>query len=139
MAPRWSVLSLFCSLAFMNVALACDCKPAPPPKEALEAAAAVFEGKVLKVAPATERSLAVTFSITRTWKGVAEEKVEVLTGTDDGNCGYKFKVGSTYLVYASGATVDEKTQLSTGICHRTRPVDKADEDFKELGKGKPPE
>jgi hypothetical protein len=44
-----------------------------------------------------------------------------------------FIVGKSYLVYAYGKEVFE-----TGICTRTRDLDKASDDLKELGEGKEP-
>jgi hypothetical protein len=117
-------------------AQACDCKPHPPPKKALEQAAAVFSGKVLKIADHDEHHWAVTFQLAATWKGTDAKEVTVLTGKNDGICGYKFAKGKSYMVYANESVRDEVKYLATGICHRTKLLEMAEEDLKELGKGK---
>jgi hypothetical protein len=61
---------------------------------------------------------------------VAESLVVVLaTGAAGGDCGYAFRRGDTYLVYAVGAPDD----LRTSICTRTRPASEAAEDLAALG------
>jgi hypothetical protein len=82
--------------------------------------------------------LSVTISVASIWKGVAEKEVVVTTGTDDGNCGYKFAVGKTYLVYANASGKGAKKALSTSSCHRTDLLEKAGEDLKDIGKGRMP-
>lgn len=57
----------------------------------------------------------------------------VQTGFGGGDCGYHFKSGSRYLVYA---WVDNSGNLSTGICSGTRPLDSAGTALKVL-RGEP--
>jgi hypothetical protein len=54
-------------------------------------------------------------------------EVEVMTGFGDADCGYPFKVGKQYLVYASHWGKDQK--LYAGICSRTRLLSEAEEDL----------
>jgi hypothetical protein len=49
----------------------------------------------------------------------------------DGICGYEFKVGESYLVYAHGSD-----RLNTDICTRTEKLVDAGKDLKVLGKAK---
>ena len=135
---RWllNLIAVFVPLCLGAVAQACDCKPHPPPKKALEQAQAVFSGKVTKIADHDEHHWAVTFQSTATWKGTDAKEVTVLTGKNDGICGYKFAKGKTYLVYANESVRDEVKYLATGICHRTKLLETAAEDLEELGKGK---
>lgn len=72
------------------------------------------------------------------WKGAAEKEVVVMTGKNDGICGYKFEKGKPYLVYANKTVRDKVKHLSTGICHRTAPLADPAEDLKELGEGRTP-
>jgi hypothetical protein len=58
----------------------------------------------------------------------ALETVELTTGAGGGDCGYDFVQGRRYLVYAG----DYGRGLETGMCHRTRPLERAGEDLKYL-------
>jgi hypothetical protein len=81
--------------------------------------------------PAYERSngFEVTFRAVTTWKGPPKREVRVLTGRGGGDCGYPFKVGETYLVYAY---VNEVAY--TGICTRTHEAAIAGDDLADLAK-----
>jgi len=93
-------------------------------------AGAVFLGKVTeKIAqprPAAARApdlpagYAVHFSTDESFYGGAEARGEtvVYTGVGDGDCGYPFVVGTSYLVYAA---VGSDGRLSTSICSGTKP------------------
>jgi hypothetical protein len=50
-----------------------------------------------------------------------------LRGWGGGDCGYAFKLGQRYLVYAYREEGDKR--LSTSICTRTRLIKEADDDF----------
>jgi hypothetical protein len=64
--------------------------------------------------------VAVHFSVRELFDGgVASEKdTVVLTGSGGGDCGYPFKVGQSYLVYAT----PNQGPLVTSICSPTRPA-----------------
>jgi len=89
-------------------ALACRCMPPDPSREGaqarLDASAAVFQGKVVSVAPFTEesgeRGLRITFDVSRSWKGVTSTRVDVATAADTAACGIEAEVGRDYLVFA---------------------------------------
>jgi hypothetical protein len=49
--------------------------------------------------------------------GHLNQEVVVSTGLGNGDCGYPFQVGTTYLVYAS----NDSGKLSTSICSGTSP------------------
>jgi hypothetical protein len=69
----------------------------------------------------------VSFGISETFRGIQAEQAEVLTGISGGDCGYGFKTGETYLVYAH---LDKQSgRLSTSICTRTRPLAQAKDDL----------
>lgn len=119
-----------------RVAEACSCMPPPPPAQALEEAAAVFEGRVLRIhrragAPLGE-DFEVTFEVYARWKGPAGDTMTVRTGGNDGMCGYGFMLGEHYIVYAQG---DESQGYWTGICSRTRLYDP--EEAEALGPAEP--
>lgn len=119
-------------VALPSVCHACSCAPSPPPEVAVQNASAVFAGKVLGISQ-QGRDLAVLFEVVRTWKGARQTQVIVYTGLGGAECGYGFKTGETYLVYAYGTN-----SLETGICTRTRPISAAGDDLKSLGEGAPP-
>jgi hypothetical protein len=119
----------------------CTCMPPPDPQVALVTADAVFIGSVTAV---RETSLVldgvetdiparqVTLRVHAAWKGVgsADRVVMVLTGHGEGDCGFSFRVGTTYLVYAHRG---EDGELSTSICSRTAAAQAAQRDFDALG------
>jgi len=122
---------------------ACTCAPTPSVAVAREQAAAVFSGRVVKVrrvdppsAPgAGLLNVEVVFAVTHSWKGVESPTVSVFTSSHGASCGYGFRTGRTYLVYAYR---QGDGPLSTGICGRTRRLKDAREDLKELGAAKAP-
>src|SRR3712207_1240946 len=100
-----------------ETALACTCAPPQSAARELKRASAVFSGKVEKVKGHKEvadifASVEAEFKVERVWKGVEKEIVSVFTSPISSACGYSFKKGSTYLVYAYG---NEQGKLSTSI------------------------
>jgi hypothetical protein len=118
-------------------AAACSCAPPPPPKQALEAATAVFSGKVVEIKPGDQpfAPRQVTFTVDRSFKGIDGGRVVVTTAADGAMCGFAFQQGKSYLVYCYG----DKKSLSTNICTRTKSMETAVEDLKDLGEGKKPD
>jgi len=120
--------------------LACSCLPPVEvmgnPRKHVEhergRATAVFAGRVIEIKE--ERgALAIIeakFEVEKAWKGVTNDDAVVSASTLVHLCGYPFKVGRSYLVYASGPNLGE---LSTSICTRTTRLKDAEEDLKFLG------
>lgn len=121
---------------------ACSCAGNGPPCESYGTASAVFAGTVIadrvSERPKGERlkgdeidwvPRAVKFSVEHAFSGGIGTEVEVFTGRGGGDCGYGFKVGQRYLVYA----YRYQDKLSTGICTRTRLFSQATEDLAFLG------
>lgn len=87
--------------------------------------------------------LVIRFAVENWWKGSGGEEAVLYTGVTRYPNGYTkmfaedftFRVGEKYLVYAFGA----KDSLRTDGCRRTTELEKAEEDLRELGEGKPPE
>lgn len=77
-------------------------------------------------------SVEAVFKIQRTWKGAENESISVFTSSMSSACGYGFKKGITYLVYAYG---NAGGRLSTSICSRTSRFEEWHDDFEELGPG----
>jgi hypothetical protein len=124
--------------------LACKCVPPPPNISAHDLARwhadrtdAIFEGKVESIElkwslmdakvgdllPADleeDAEMRVSFEVARSYRGVRQKSVVVSTGLGGGDCGFRFKIGQQYLVYAFA---DGSGQLSTNICSGTAPLD----------------
>jgi hypothetical protein len=103
-------------------------------KKALNESRAVFSGKILEVTADPEKfSIVVKLKVERSWKGSLPEEISINTGRGGGDCGYRFEVGESYLIYAYGSDVG---RLSTNICQRTAKLSEAVKDLQILGKGK---
>lgn len=111
-------------------ARACDCD-VPGVKESIEQAAAIFSGEVVKLERLKDQSLRATIKVASAWKGEVGKSVEVTTAPDGGVCGYDFREGESYLVYARKER--DSDDLTTDICTRTRTLREAEEDLKALG------
>lgn len=110
---------------------ACTCLPAGAPCQAYWDVDAVFVGRVESIEPLAGRSLfrrrVVTFTVVEPLKGaVTGTRVALRTGYGRGDCGYPFRKGLEYVVYAASGGNGE---LETSICSRTRPVGRADADL----------
>ncbi len=120
-------------MAPLSAARACDCIGPKPPLEARAESAAVFEGTVIGMVPTGyirngfPSRVDVTFNVTRVWKGAEMLQVHLSTPGTGSMCGYSFKAGERYLVYARD---DGHGQLVTTLCDRTRPLKEAAEDLK---------
>lgn len=118
-------------------ALACSCMGPTTPADALKSADAVFSGKVIEKAPSRHRSkeqdplppnyyqpdqydefgsTTFTFEVDEAFKGVKSRKVLIETTTVCCMCGFNFKVGESYLVFAQRSDGD---LFTTNICTGT--------------------
>src|SRR5262249_41583039 len=139
MAGSNDVMRVACSAAFVTVlvlssrtAAACECLGGGPPCQNYFQVDAVFVGTVRAISTiggtpdATFQRHSVTFTIERAFRGVEGMTVDVATGVGGGDCGYEFKAGERYLVYAYK---NGRTGPSTSICSRTRPMSAAGDDL----------
>lgn len=143
----WAALLFVLAVSGAEARAACSCAGEAPPCEAYWQASAVFVGTVTAVGETPRLSpeearrredagefvidrRVFRFSVERPLRGVEGTAVEVHTGMGGGDCGYGFRTGGRYLVYAYR---DEKRgTLHTGICSRTRPLGKADADLRYI-------
>lgn len=156
-------LIMFCILqaAVPSTAYACYCTPPDSPLVDLQRSNAVFSGTVTSITPAQIQTVGgstyttnrVMFQVATTWKGMSRSQIEILASGSSSSCGYEFKVGGSYLVYAYAyndhlsVSVGNRTlalpvgarRLSTGICTRTMPLASAGQDLAVLGPGNLPE
>jgi 5-hydroxyisourate hydrolase-like protein (transthyretin family) len=112
----------------------CTCGGGGAPCQAYWQADAVFVGAVVGESQFTEdegedkRTMRlVRLAVEQPLRGVEASEVEVATGLGGGDCGYPFKRGVRYVVYADRGERDGR--LYTGVCMRTRPLAEADEDL----------
>jgi hypothetical protein len=114
-------------------AKACSCIQSGPPCQEYGKSSAVFSGQVLEIVPFKVDGYTqklVRFSVSESFRGMSGSSTEIATGNGGGDCGYPFKVGESYLVYAYRAPRDNK--LYAGICSRTRPLSEASEDLEYI-------
>ena len=132
-------LGLLAALARPEAAHACTCGPSGSPAEALADADAVFAGEVVAIRrlgrPPYRLSSAdpveVEFRVGQVWKGPRRETLTVETEASGISCGYRFKKGQKYIVYARDGRTDG--------CTRSAPAWMAFADLVALGPGQPPE
>ncbi|MFC0186895.1 hypothetical protein ACFFJY_01285 [Fictibacillus aquaticus] len=120
-----------------NTALACSCAQNPDPKKALGNATAVFSGVVTDIKRTGglwESSVAVKIVTINVWKGQKNNSFIIYTAEQSASCGYEFKKGEEYIVYA----YENDGKLSTNYCSRTALLKDAKEDLQALGEGFPP-
>ena len=127
-----AVVALVCLLA-PRATHACSCRPPPSPDNALSGATAVLVGTVQAIQPVPAQSAnRVTLAVAQSWKGLPPktETVTVTTCINSACCGYEFRKGESYLVYAGG----QPEALSASLCSRTGPLAQADDDIAVLNK-----
>jgi hypothetical protein len=136
---------------FSSQAIACDCT-GPRGKAAVKASVAAFRGIVSKVVyldPDTAQSeprIIVTFSVSRVWKGSVRNEVVLHTIYNKYSCaGFYFQKGKEYLVFAYSNGEDmakkfplAKKSLGTNICNGTNLIELAQDDLRDIGKGRNP-
>jgi hypothetical protein len=136
-------LVAFALLALLpDCASACSCAgylaaPQERAQRALKESTAVFSGQVVNIGtgepggawrPAT---VTVSFQVSEVWKGPQPETLEVSTPRDGASCGYPFKEGQEYLVYAYG----KEELFKVSLCSETKPLSEASADLEALGNG----
>src|SRR6186997_2980359 len=136
MKSRFLFLFLIAGLMLISSAnvLACSCAfGGGAPCQDFWRADAVFAGTVVgsgkinvEQGEFKHEMRLVRLTVDQPIRGMQSADVEVITGWGGGDCGYGFKLGQRYLVYAYR---EEDKRLSTSICTRTRLLTEADDDF----------
>lgn len=94
-------------------------------------ASAVFLGTVVSVAGSLFGNMVeATLRVKESYKGVSSKEVVVSTNRAESACGFPFKKGQQYVVYAS----EHEGKLFTSICQRTLPVSIVEKDLAYLRK-----
>jgi hypothetical protein len=85
-------------------------------------------------------SSGVTLRVSEVWKGPQTETLEVTTPRDGATCGYNFKEGQEYLVYAYWGPHGSPPRpgLKADHCTETKPLSEADANLRVLGDGQRP-
>lgn len=128
------ILLLFVAMMILRVepADACSCVPNGPPCEDYWKADAIFRGRVeaLDPEPGSGRELfaakLVRFTVLERFVGIDDSQVTVWTAGGGGMCGYRFALNREYVVYARKG---KEGRLTTSICSRTAPVERAASDL----------
>ena len=115
-------------------AAACSCIEPGAACEDYWKASAVFLGRVESISrqpgklpsrmPGSRR---VTFAVLEGFTGVRDGSVEVMTGSGGGDCGFPFREGAEYVVYAQRGAPG--MPLYASLCSRTREVSRAAADL----------
>ena len=131
-SPRFTLLVAIIVALFSSVheAHACSCLPPPPVAQAVAEADAVFMGTVVSFELASSTTERVArFDRMQIWKGNPLAITEIFTPENEAACGFDFRVGETYLVYANR---DDAGKLFTHLCTRTWFASGAQQDLKYL-------
>ncbi len=129
-----------------DCASACSCAGGGSKKEMVEWAlshpGAVVSGEVIDVEKGSFSS-SVTIRVSEVWKGPQRETLEVSTPSYGAACGYPFKEGQEYLVYAYWGNQGKppRPALKVDSCSGTKPLSEAGEDLAlldKLGNGEDP-
>jgi hypothetical protein len=108
---------------------ACSCAGPGLSCDAAWRADAVFVGHVVSIESPSTGGRLVRLAVIEAFRGFQLSQVTLVTGYGQGDCGYPFRMGESYVVYAHRSPTD---QLSTSICTRTRPVVNATDDLTYL-------
>jgi hypothetical protein len=136
MPLRFTIVAaaMLAATCLIRPAFACSCAE-PAPELAYDRAAAVFVGTVAGIERSFTDWLGITrsiwpfihFTVTRRWKGAAGAVVTIRAPLTGEACGYPFREGETYLVYAVGGA-----RLTSGYCAGTKELSLAAKDVEIL-------
>ncbi|HEY5980435.1 MAG TPA: hypothetical protein VIT41_12455 [Microlunatus sp.] len=122
-------------------AAACSCLGIST-RRAAEQAEAVFLGTVTKVEESRvggERAAELRFDVSRVYKGTVYTDQLITTPADSAGCGLTPEIGSTWVIFATGAIQGEgksaKLRLTTTLCSGNLAADTAP---RSLGRPVPP-
>jgi hypothetical protein len=117
------LINIFLVLTMVENLLACDCWPVASAHEALKSSTLVFEGEVVQLQrfgldtlKAEYKEFAVKLRKIKVWKGSSDDYYIVRTPAEKSDCGFEFKMGESYVVYAVGSPIPLVTK-----CSRTAP------------------
>ncbi len=126
-ALAWLVVSLIAVAP--RAATACSCISSGPACQAYWKTDAVFDATVVSIRPLDQAEplpagqlrfadKIVTLDVRQSWKGAQTGPLEITTGPEGGGCGFSFKEGGRYLVFAHQGRFGVRLQAS--ICSLTQ-------------------
>src|ERR1035441_6789281 len=122
-----SGIAMLSMIALPEIVKACQCVGRASACEDYGRPGAIFLGTVAAVLPKSLKDVIkqgapyrwrVQFDLKEAFKGVTAPSIEVSTGLGMGDCGFPFRPGHSYLVYAYFSKEGDR-HLETGICTRT--------------------
>ena len=112
--------------------LACDCFVPSPPMLAGRLPHFAFSGQVMAIYHRPESKFSdVTFKVLNSWEYELRGKISIVSSRG-GKCGFPFKVGKTYLVYAE---LVDRTASGMKICQRSLKLSGAGKELEMLNRG----
>lgn len=128
------LLVLAASLFFVDEAAACSCfgqrqRPEFHPVMVYWSNHAVFTGQVVEISSATPGYFSdkiVHFSVDKAFKGIDGRTIDITTNSNTASCGYDFKQGQRYFVYAKRK---KDGKLTESLCGPTVPLEAAARDL----------
>ncbi len=133
---KWSFLAALLAAgltAIPRAAGACSCTGEPSFDLAVSSSRQIFTGTVVDVrtaAPEYPTMVWARLVVDHHWKGTPGDTASVLTGKDDGVCGFDFVPGASYLVYAQAYGPDDV--VFTHSCSRSHEAWAGDPDIDAL-------
>lgn len=126
-----TTLVLLASVLWVQSVLACKCVESTL-DERFTRSTAVFIGTAIAQESTRGDNAVFTFRVHEPWKGVKQNRVVVATRGNEGTCGFPFKVGERYLIYANGSREGDP-RVETGLCSGTMSLSQAGEVLAQLG------
>ena len=117
---------IFLMLASIQISIACKCNYSSLRVEIVKASE-IFQGKVVDKEK-VENGYIYEFEIEKSWKmevnwnGDLEKTKRIKTGFGGGDCGSKFELGKSYIVFSNNG--------NTNMCRRNEETDKTYDDLK---------
>lgn len=120
----------------------CNCVPVASAIAAKDSSTHVYIGEVLKVTLSktqtegiddNEKNFVIQTRVVKYWKGNFKEEIIIRTSKEKSACGFPFRKGNYYLIYAIGSKHPEVT-----ACSRTSELNSSNaySDLKVLGDAK---
>jgi hypothetical protein len=136
-----ALLIAVAAVVLVPAAQACTCGDPGPPCRAFENIPVVFVGRVTQLSelripagppenPYFYTNYLVRFDVEESFRGEYRKLIDVTTGLGGGDCGFPFRMGERYLVYAGD--FPRIGRLITGICTRTKALSDAAVDLDYL-------
>lgn len=126
-------------ICFSNITFPCSCVGKSRIKKEIQKADVLFSGKILAknvFAIKNEyvpeefyiRKAEYIILVTKKYKGkIVNDTLKIITGLGNGDCGFEFLIGHTYIIYASYSDKYYESGervarfLNTDVCTRTKP------------------